>query len=296
MVIYLDILFINNTLMTYVIIWAVAKILGYKRRWWRFLLAAISGTFYTFIILYIDSLDLSTYCQYIYYTGLNIITAVLIIFIAFGKLSIPRFIKAIGYLYLTSFICIGTILSVIYIFGIEKINNTKVYLFLALGLFVLLLLGNKGWKIFHSYLTPDNLILPLKIYLHNNELQVKGLIDTGNSLRDPLTNSPVIITEFKYISTILPFKVQQQLKERKEGIMDIISIFAESDMAERVRVLPFSDLGQEHGMLVGFRPDKIEIICKEQKIERKNILLALTDNILDEDGIYQALINPRIIN
>jgi len=296
MVIYVDILFLNNTLMTYAIMWSVARILGYKSNWWRLLLAAIAGTCYTFIIIYTDTIFLHGFFTVIWHIILNIVTALIMTYISFGKLSIVKFTKAIAFLYLSSFICIGATLSILYIFGIKRINDNKTYIFLTIGFFVLLILGHKGWKIFHSYITPANLLVPVSIYMKNKKVIVKGLVDTGNSLNDPITGAPVIITEFKYVLTLFPSELHSQLTGNKGGITNLVNAFAENDMGDRVRILPFSDLGQEHGMLVGFRPDKVEIICKNKKIKKENISLALTDRILDDGDDYQALVNPRILS
>src|SRR6056297_2223122 len=111
MTIYIDILFLNNTLMTYAIIWSVARILDYKSAWWRLLLAAVAGTLYTFIIIYADTILWQNFYRYIFHISLNIAAAMLITYISFGKLVPPKFIKAVGFLYLISFICVGAILS-----------------------------------------------------------------------------------------------------------------------------------------------------------------------------------------
>jgi len=219
----------------------------------------------------------------------------LIVYISFGKLSLPKFLKAVGYLYLISFICIGAILSIIYIFGVQQINAKKTYIFLSIGFLVLLLLGYKGWIIFHSYINPETLLVPITIYFKKKKIAIKGLIDTGNDLNDPITNVPVIVVELNDISTLFPLKLRNILAQNKGGIVNLIDVFAENDMGDRVRILPFSDLGQEHGMLVGFRPDKVEILYNNKNISRQNILLALTDHKLDENDSYQALVNPRIL-
>ena len=39
----------------------------------------------------------------------------------------------------------------------------------------------------------------------------------------------------------------------------------------RVRVIPFSSLGKQNGMLVGFKPDNIVIKCEEIEKEMKKV-------------------------
>ena len=45
------------------------------------------------------------------------------------------------------------------------------------------------------------------------------------------------------------------------------------DYISRFRLIPFSSLGKQNGMLVGFKPDKVLIKFDENEIEKKNVIV-----------------------
>ncbi len=295
MVVYADILFLNNTIMTLGIIWALSKILNYKTTWYRLMLSALAGTIYTFIVLYLRIIDISDFSRITLYLSMNIFTAVIMIYIAFGKLPLNRLIKAVGYLYIISFIVVGTILSISYIYGrIHFLENNDMIINISLGIIIILLLGKFGWGIFQNYIVPEVFLVSVKIIINEKKIKVNGLVDTGNKLKDPLNGRPVVVLELKQIRKILPECLNSKLLNNRE-ILDYINLFKENGWGNRVRVLPFSDLGQEHGVLAGLRPDSLIITYKSKRIKVEQVILGLTERQLDENDQYQALINPQIL-
>ena len=216
------------------------------------------------------------------------------IYIAFGKLSLKKLIKSIGYLYLVSFIVIGTILSVFYIYGIPPFQ-VKNFIIIIFGILILLFLGKIGWRIFQNYITPEEFYVPLKIYIKEMKIEVTGLVDTGNQLSDPLTGVPVLIVEMNQMKMIFSEKLIDEIT-KSDDLIKLIDIFNKYGWEDRIRVLPFSDLGQEQGMLLGFRPDRIKISYKKNIIETKKVIIGLTERTLDDNNKYQALIHPQLIN
>ncbi len=285
MIIYADVLFLNNTLMTYAIIWAVSSILDYKTKWWRLLIAALTGTIYSFLFLYISMIGFTGLLNIFIHLSLNIITGLLMIFITFGKISRTKIIKALIYLYLVSFLVIGTIYSIYNIYGIEILQNVLSYGVL-LGLVIIIIIAKLGWVFLKKHISPDNFHIPLTILINDKKIKITGLLDTGNKLTDPLTGVPVIIVEAK---TIL------SLPSSCENIMDLVTKIENHDLAARFRVLPFNDLGAKHGMLLGLRPDQVKIKYNNQEYKTTKVIIGLTEKKLDYNQDYQALINPDLI-
>ncbi|MFW5976373.1 MAG: sigma-E processing peptidase SpoIIGA [Bacillota bacterium] len=292
MVVYADILFFNNTLMTFAILWAVSKILELKVSYWRLLLGAVIGTIYSFLILYIQFRDWYYFYNFLLHISLNIITAYLMIYFAFGKLSLKIFIKAIGYLYLVSFIVIGTILSLFYIYGIQpfQVENDII---IILAILIVLIIGKIGWGIFHNYITPEELYISLKIIINDNYVNLIGLIDTGNQLSDPLNGFPVLIVNVDHLNSIFPGEISKHFKEMNK--INIIELFARYDWEDRIRILPYSDIGQEHGILLGIRPDKVILEYQKDIIETEKVILGITDIRLDPKNKYQVLVPPGLL-
>ncbi|NLJ84462.1 MAG: sigma-E processing peptidase SpoIIGA [Halanaerobiaceae bacterium] len=294
MIIYADITLLNNFFMTIAIIWATANIMEIKYSWFRLFLGANIANLYLLVVFILQQYRFYFFINFILHISLNIITAILILKISFPGLQRTRFIKALGNLYLITFIGMGTTLSIFYVYGDSPFNTG--FLKIIIGLLVLYLLGNTGWKIIQRYKLPDEFYLPTVIYCQNKEVSLTGLLDTGNSLSDPISNLPVIIVNLATLIPIFPEEMQAEMMTGEVCEMDLVEVFQKNNLAHRIRLLPFSDLGEEKGLLLGFRPDLVELFYKGELIRVEKCVIGISTRMLDLDNCYQALIHPKLLN
>ena len=83
----------------------------------------------------------------------------------------------------------------------------------------------------------------VKIKLNGKTVILNCLKDTGNLLKDPITNKSVIILELDAIKTLFDKETYEFLKEKK-GVPNL-----------KIQYIPFSSLGCEEGFILGFKPD-----------------------------------------
>ena len=119
------------------------------------------------------------------------------------------------------------------------------------------------------------------------------MIDTGNLLKDPITNSPVIIIEKNKLSNILP----KEILENSEKIINGKYEFSDENLkyASKFRVLPFSSLGKQNGMLLGFKVDKIEAEINDEDIIREDAIVGIYDKKLSSRNQYEGLIGLNYV-
>ena len=119
------------------------------------------------------------------------------------------------------------------------------------------------------------------------------MIDTGNLLKDPITNSPVIIIEKNKLSNILP----KEILENSEKIINGKYEFSDENLkyASKFRVLPFSSLGKQNGMLLGFKVDKIEAEINDEEIIREDAIVGIYDKKLSSRNQYEGLIGLNYV-
>ncbi len=294
MIIYADITFINNFLMTLAIIWAVANIMEIDYNWIHLLLAAFVANIYFFLVLFIQHIDINNIITILLQVLLNIIAAIMIIQIAFSNLNKRKLIKAVSYLYLVTFIAIGTTLSVFYVYGGSPFSAGMQKI--IVGIVILFLIANFGWRYFQKYKAPEQFYLPIRTNYQDKEVNIIGLIDTGNSLTDPFTNAPVIVVNLEDVLSLFSEQMQEELWSCGEDYMKSIEVFNTHGLGQKIRILPFSDLGKENGIILGFRPDLIELEYQGKVLKVKKCILALSRRRLDVDNEYQALIHPQLIN
>ncbi len=78
-------------------------------------------------------------------------------------------------------------------------------------------------------------------------------------------------------------------ENRENDLQSITKLMAE----ERMKMIPFSSLGRQNGMLIGFKPDKIRILG-ENETEIYNAVIGIYNFKLSKDGVYNALLSPDI--
>lgn len=298
MVIYLDLLFLNNTIMTYAIVWAVGQLLDLPVEKLDILKAALLGSIITVVFLVFSNLNFSGLVEIFIYLIFSLFTAFLMVRTAFGSLSLQLRLRAVFYLFVITFIIIGIIIVAFNLLVDHISNYNRVPLYaLTLGLVVLFILGKQGWLFFKTKFSTENLNLKVIIMVGQQEIKLKGFLDTGNRLHDPLSGYPVVIVELESVMFLFPEQLKRNIKRHSlHEIEKITEIINSSSYKNRFRILPFSDLGQKHGMLPGFIPDKLIVEYEDGKRVFSKIVLGLTERRLDEKGNFQALLPPDLIN
>ena len=100
----------------------------------------------------------------------------------------------------------------------------------------------------------------IKVNINSKYTYINAIIDTGNFLREPITKTPVIVVEKEILYGIIPNKILNNLNQIIGG--DVGQEFYEEENIEymsKFRVIPFTSLGKENGMILGFKAEKVII-------------------------------------
>lgn len=179
---YIDLFFIFNFIIDFIITLSVSIILKRKSSYIRMILSSLLGG--------VSSLLLFTSLNKIL---IEIISIVLMVVISFGYKGIRYVIKNILYMYILSTLLGG----IIYLFNIKVSNNVflsyLIIIIIAIEVMVLYIKENKKMKnIYNNYYKVD-------IYFKSNDkLSLIGFVDTGNNLYDPYKKRPIILISNKY--------------------------------------------------------------------------------------------------
>ena len=286
MTVYLDIIIIENTLMNYIILLATGVICKEKIKHLRFIIASIIGSIYA-VAYYITKL--SIYISIIS----KIILSIVIIYIAFKPSKAKRFFKYTVIFYLTSFAFGGCAFAVLYYLDSKRVTilNEKfigIYPIKAtiIGGIIGFILINISLRIIKSKLDINDMFCTVKILNDNNKRVIKAMIDTGNFLKDPITNTPVIIIEKESLINILPNEILDNVKDIIEGKYSIQNI----EYLSRVRILPFSSLGKKKGILLGIKTDRVEVTYNGENLIKDNIIIGICDSKLTNSNKYNCLL------
>ena len=132
-----------------------------------------------------------------------------------------------------------------------------------------------------------NVILNLnKQYAH-----IKAIIDTGNFLKDPITKTPVIVIEKQALVNLVPKCILHNIDKIING--EEIEL---GDYISKIRLIPFTSLGRENGILLGIRADSVFIEIEERNIVVENIIIGVYNGILNREGKYSALVGLDLVD
>jgi len=270
--IYADVVFLINFIMDFFIFLIVSKLLKKKTIYKRILSGAfIAAILYCFVIF-------TPFLRKIY----NFFGAVAILMIAsliaFSPKNIKEMIRIVFLSHIAAFSIGGAGIALFYYTDLPKaLGNMisfnikdfpfKVLITVAASSYIILKFSMEWLK---SVFSKRKEYYSVKIKFNSIDVYVRALVDTGNSLKDPLTLSPVIIAEFSAVKKFLPDAVKLIYYEQKEeNLTEILNNITDSSICGRIRMIPFSSVGVKNGMLLGFVPDEIEVENNEEKLYLK---------------------------
>ena len=106
-------------------------------------------------------------------------------------------------------------------------------------------------------------------------MKAKALLDTGNHLREPLTNRPVIIVE----KTLLKQIMTRELLE----------------YTTRIKVIPYRSIGKEHGTMYGLVLDGLEVTVDNVVHKHEDVVACVYEGTLSSKKDYQLILHEELM-
>jgi len=293
--IYLDIILCENLLMNYIILFATYVIIKPKTKYpqIRMILSSLLGSIYA-IIVYLNILSI--------YTNLlaKITLSVVMVYIAFAPPNVKQLLKQILIFYLVSFIFGGCTFALIYFLkpeNVEMKNGVFVGMYpIRVGLIagvIAFIITQIAFKINKSKLNNKNTFIEIELYNKNKMTKARALLDSGNMLKEPISQKPVIVVEKTTLSKIIPEEVLDYIEKIVGG--DDQEKNEMQEYLSKIRMVPFMSLGKENGMLIGIKLDKIKINTEDIRLEKENIIAGIYEKKLTKDNKYNALIGLNLL-
>ena len=296
MIVYAEYVFLENFIMNYIILHLTSKFTKRETSKLKLCLAAAISALYAFVIFF-PSL------HFLFSMIMKFACSMLIIVIAYTPYKFKDFFRLLGTFYLITLIFGGAGFAMFYFTSFNGIISNGIFyttdvslknIFIACGGAYILI--NFSWGYIQKQMSKDKIFLKVKIQIHDEIVECIGLVDTGNALKDPLTNYPVIIVEYGTLKCLLPAEISSVFSQAKSPNLDQLSnIYSNLDWVKRIRMIPFKALGTENGMLVGIKPDLVLIENDKDVRNVTNIIIAIYNNELSKEGEYRALLHPDLL-
>ena len=281
MIVYADVVFIENLIINSVILYVTLLIRKVKISIVRILISSALGSLYAVISIKINN-------NFI----MKIILSVLMIAIIYPTKNKKRFLETIILFYLISITAGGSAIAISYLiqdYKISELNNLPIISFpiliSGLGTVVGIILIMATINHLKNRISKKDIFFDVEIYIEDKKEKLKALLDTGNMLKDPLSNKPVMIATKRSLKSIIP-----------EEILDNINLILGGDkigklITKRIKLIPFNSLGNEHGILIGIKSDKIVI----NNNEIKDVIIGIYEKEFSKTRRYDALIGIDLL-
>lgn len=294
MTVYLDIILIENIIMNYIILFATGLITKVKIKQINIIISSIVGAVYV-VISYITQLEV--YSNFL----LKFILSISMIFIAFKARNIKNLMKHLIIFYLTSFAFGGCAFALLYYVRPQDIlMKNGIYIgtyplkIALLGGIVGFTILNISFKLIKGKISKKDMFCEIQINFNNKTSKIKAMIDTGNLLKDPITGNNVIIAESRTLENVIPIQVLKNINNMLNTKVEESNEIDKQYIA-RLRLIPFSSLGKQNGMLVGFKPDNIIVHFEEIEKQIDKVIVGIYDKNLSKTGEYSGLVGINII-
>ncbi|OKL37208.1 sigma-E processing peptidase SpoIIGA [Domibacillus mangrovi] len=113
-----------------------------------------------------------------------------------------------------------------------------------------------------------------------------ALIDTGNSLCDPITKKGVAVCQIR-AGESWPIAVHSGEQEMLSGLPD--------RWAEKMIWVPARSLGAEKQLLPAFRTDELTVFMDGKAIQTPKALVTFTTAILSDDQSFDFILHPNMV-
>ena len=239
MTVYLDVVFLENIIINYIILYVTGIISKAKIKQKRILFGAIIGAIYS-VIYYLFKLKI--YSSVI----IKIVLSIIIIYVSFNSKNFKDLAKKTILFYFVSFVFGGASIAIIYMVNSENITIQNGVLVgnytiktILIGIVIAYFTIIIAFNIIKTKISKKDLICDISIILNNKIIKTKAMIDTGNLLKEPITNKPVIVMEHTLLYDIIPKEILNNIENILGGDLSKIKEKIKDEYVTKLKVIKF---------------------------------------------------------
>ncbi len=246
MKIYVDFVLFLNFMIDLLLLFGVSIILKRNSNINRIILGAFCGSLTTlFLFFNINNIIL---------TILKFLISIMMVIVAFGLSNIKYIVKNFVFLYLLGIVLGGVLYCLNIQFSYKHIGLVFFYNGMSINIIFLLIASP---IIIYLYIKQMNSLknnysnyYKIRINLDNKEYKFIGFLDTGNKLKDPYFNRPIILINKDKLSTTNLKKIFiPYVTITENGLLECIAL----------KKVYIDDIGIKRNVLLGFIKEKITI-------------------------------------
>ena len=272
--IYLDVFFVINFIMDYIVLSVTFSILGEHSKIWRRLLAAFLGGIWA--VLNVIFMKYHGQWKILLNVATYTVTAVAMLVIAGGRQDLKKLLRAYFTMFVSAFCLAGICYAVWYhtAVGYMLVTGQIGIIHIVIGCICFGMIKSAVKRFLRVRRSFGSDLCKVELTIENNQIQCLGLIDTGNVLKDPYTGKSVHIVRSDILNSIL---------RNKEDYTKL-----------HYRLVPFHSVGKEAGLIPVIDVDCMKVFDCRRMIFKDEAAIGIYDGMLSGTSSYDALINAAV--
>lgn len=281
-VVYLDSLFLLNAVMDYLLLLCSARLAGEELHRLRMAAGGVLGGVYA-------AATVLPGMEFLLHPVYKIGSAVLMVVIGLGK---SRRLLRQSVIFLALACAFGGGVLAVGLLGGRGMSLDGGIIYSGMDLKIVLLSAAGCYAVFtlalsrvgrHTVQTGE--LVPTKLRIFDREISFTSLVDTGNTLTDPVSGRSVMVAEADRIAPLFPSE-HTPMVEDLLAPAQALSRLNTGVWRGRFRLLPYRSVGVECGLLLAVRMDHVYLNEEDQGA----MLVALSPTPVSDGGGYRALL------
>lgn len=267
MVVYADMFFMENFIVNLFLLSVAMRCLKHKSKILFLLISALIGAMYSLVMI-ISKLNFLATMPF------ELLTAYLMVRLVYGKTTVLNILKVLGVFFITTFTLSGicflfSLKQNYYILGgnfeIEKYSVK----YIIIAIMIMFIFLDRLSEYMKDKVAINSYIYTIEFEIDGGIYRFRSFLDTGNELREPVTNLPCILIE-----------------------KDLFSMF--NFNSKNIYNIPYSAIGYD-GNLKGIRVNNIKIKGKELWYRQVDAIICPCVERLSRENEFNALLSRGIL-
>lgn len=299
MVLYLDALWLLNLLADSLLLWMTAIFLKRTVKWYRLIIGGGIGS--VSILLMVTPLAESAG-----HPLAKILLSIIMVLAVFGYRRWRYFFVNLMTFYFSTFLTGGMLLGAHYFIqfdmqlesdfflaGLKGFGDPVSWIFVMLGLPTAFYFAKNRADDFETAKLQHDQLLNVRVEINGADFFLKGLVDTGNQLQDPISKAPVMFISLAGLEDQLPDEVIKAADQPE--VLLFQDDYLPEEWLEKMRLIPAKSVGKAHQLLPAFKPDYVEISSEKKKILISKVLVVFTPMSLSSDDQFSCILHPKMV-
>lgn len=266
---------------------------------WRILLGGFIGS----LIILLAFTPLTTYTSH---PISKLVFSIIMVMVSFGYKRFRFFITGLMAFYFTTFLIGGSLIgthyfiqfdieltSSVFLTSVKGFGDPISWLFVLLGFPIAWQFSKKNVDHVEMTKIKYDQIVGVSMQITNKQLVLKGLIDSGNHVYDPISRLPVMFISLQKITNELPKELASLFENSEEVISGKKEISIE--WQSKIRIIPFRVMGKEHQFMLAIKPDALWIEKDKEITKVERGLVSFTNQQLSSDDSFDCIVHPKML-